>query len=84
MAVGYSTSSHKQFEQFENALQAILPQTIRIFERQMERIPLEDRPTEVSVEFGVLVNANSSVLLTELGNENTLKITLTWVNDMAT
>jgi len=79
--VGYSTSSSKQYKQFEEALRALIPQTIRIFESQMNRIPLEDQPTEVSVEFGVLLTANASIVLTESNSESTLKVTLTWIND---
>ncbi len=81
MAVKYSSNSNENFKESIESLTSVIPQIIRVFEKQIKRISPQDRPTEASVEFGLLLTTEASIAVTRGNADSNLKVTLTWIDD---
>ena len=48
--------------------------------RTIKEIPISERPTTISVEFGLKLNAEGNAVVAKAGMEATLNVTMTWEN----
>ncbi len=48
--------------------------------RSIKEIPISERPTTISVEFGLKLNAEGNAVVAKAGMEATLNVTMTWEN----
>ncbi len=46
--------------------------------RTIKEIPISERPTTISVEFGLKLNAEGNAVVAKAGMEATLNVTMTW------
>ena len=46
--------------------------------RSIKEIPISERPTTISVEFGLKLNAEGNAVVAKAGMEATLNVTMTW------
>ena len=46
--------------------------------RSIKEIPISERPTTISVEFGLKLNAKGNAVVAKAGMEATLNVTMTW------
>ena len=46
--------------------------------RTIKEIPISERPTTISVEFGLKLNAEGNAVVAKAGIEATLNVTMTW------
>jgi hypothetical protein len=46
--------------------------------RSIKEIPVSERPTTISVEFGLKLNAEGNAVVAKAGMEATLNVTMTW------
>lgn len=69
-------AARKASKTFEEALSALRPATDALKEHVRAL-----QPDEVTVEFGIKLNATSGVVLASAGTEANFKVTLTWTTE---
>jgi hypothetical protein len=69
----------KSKEAVDHAMQSIRGMAKKTVE-SIKAIPISERPSSISVEFGLKLNAEGNALVTKAGMEATLNVTMTWEN----
>jgi len=75
--------AEKSAQALNKAMNTVYSMARRVIQT-VEEIPLTERPSEVTVEFGLKLTTDANAFVVNAGTESQITVTLSWKRDKAT